>query len=219
MPKRTPGKSPTSCSSRSRGRPKDPAKRRAILLAAKRLFTAGGLARTSMEAVASEAGVSKITVYSHFCNKEALFRETVMAKCGEHWPDELFDVSAELPLQMRLTRIGVGFLGLVYSPKVLSMYRLLVSQSAEHNRFGQLFWEAGPDRTMRRLAELLLAAGKRGLLQVPDPRTSAAHFFSLLKGEHHIRTLVGAAGALNARAQKRHVDEVVALFLRAHGAH
>ena len=46
------------------GRPKDLAKRRAILDAAKILFLSKGYANTSMDAVATEAGVSKLTVYS-----------------------------------------------------------------------------------------------------------------------------------------------------------
>lgn len=201
---------------RSRGRPKDPAKHDAIIKAATRLFTELGLSGTSMEAVAAEAGVSKITVYSHFGNKEALFEETVLRKCGEHWPDELFDVCSSLPLEERLQQIGLGFLGLVYSPDVLSMYRLLISQSAQPTRFGELFWGAGPERTMSRLADLLRAADQRGQLRVPEPRRSAAHFFSLLKGEHHIKTLVGATEVASQSAISEHVDDVVKLFVQAH---
>ena len=55
------------------GRPKDMAKRQAILDAAKTLFLTKGYASTSMDAVASLAGVSKLTVYSHFTDKETLF--------------------------------------------------------------------------------------------------------------------------------------------------
>src|SRR5690348_17437726 len=63
------------------GRPKDLEKRAAILEAAKRLFPQHGFEGTSMDAVAAEAGVSKLTVYSHFGGKEALFIETVRCKC------------------------------------------------------------------------------------------------------------------------------------------
>ena len=52
------------------GRPKDPAKRLAILEAAKRLFMQNGYDGSSMDAIAAEAGVSKLTVYSHFTDKE-----------------------------------------------------------------------------------------------------------------------------------------------------
>ena len=51
------------------GRPKDPGKRAAILDAAKRLFVSQGFERVSMDQIAAEAGVSKLTVYSHFGDK------------------------------------------------------------------------------------------------------------------------------------------------------
>ena len=70
----------------NRGRPKDPAKRAAILEAAKTLFLAGGFSGTSMDAVAKEAGVSKLTVYSHFSDKETLFSAAIEAKCQNMLP-------------------------------------------------------------------------------------------------------------------------------------
>ena len=58
------------------GRPKDPEKRNAILEAAMQLFPSRGYDGVSMDALAQAAGVSKLTVYSHFEDKEALFDAT-----------------------------------------------------------------------------------------------------------------------------------------------
>ena len=63
----------------SPGRPMDPEKRAAVLEAAKALFLARGYDGTSMDAVAQAAGVSKLTVYSHFQDKDTLFVEAVKA--------------------------------------------------------------------------------------------------------------------------------------------
>lgn len=199
-----------------RGRPKDLDKRMAILIAAKALFTAQGLSRTSMEGIAQAAGVSKLTVYSHFRNKEELFRQTIFAKCAEHWPDVLFDVQLRPPLRERLLGIGQGFLDLVNSQDVINMYRLLAAEAGSNGKFGRLFWEAGPERTMQRFSQVLEAAAREGEISLRDARRSAAHFFVLLKGEHHIRCLVGAGTPLEGEARRRHLDEVVDLFLRAH---
>ena len=46
-----------------------------ILAAARAEFFANGFSATSIEAVAARAGVSKVTVYSWFKNKENLFAE------------------------------------------------------------------------------------------------------------------------------------------------
>lgn len=204
--------------SAGRGRPKDPDKRAAILLAAKKLFTARGLQGTSMEGIAAQAGVSKLTVYSHFRSKDELFRETVFAKCSEHWPEVLFDVNARLSLRERLRLIGRGFLDLVNSEEVISMYRLMAAQAGASSRFGRLFWEFGPERTLERFAQVLEAAHEAGELQVPRARMAASHFFVLLKGEHHVKSLVGAAAPLEAARRQAHVEEVLDLFLRAYGA-
>ncbi len=69
------------------GRPKDLAKRAAILDAAKQMFTQHGFDGVSMDQIAAAAGVSKLTVYSHFGDKEALFVEAVRCLCEERMPD------------------------------------------------------------------------------------------------------------------------------------
>ena len=69
----------TAKKSQPPGRPKDLGKRDAILDAAKRLFATHGFDGTSMDAIAKTAEVSKLTVYSHFGDKESLFREVVAA--------------------------------------------------------------------------------------------------------------------------------------------
>jgi TetR/AcrR family transcriptional regulator, regulator of autoinduction and epiphytic fitness len=50
-----------------------PEKAKAILEGGMQEFLAHGYAATSMDRVAIAAGVSKATVYSHFCDKEGLF--------------------------------------------------------------------------------------------------------------------------------------------------
>ncbi len=68
------------------GRPKDLEKRAAILEAAKQLFVKQGFEGTSMDAIANKAGVSKLTVYSHYRDKETLFAAAVSSKCEEQMP-------------------------------------------------------------------------------------------------------------------------------------
>lgn len=62
--------------------------RRRITDAAVRLHTSVGPARTSIAAVAEEAGVTRLTVYRHFADLEAIF-EACMSHwaAGHPWPD------------------------------------------------------------------------------------------------------------------------------------
>ena len=88
----------------SPGRPKDLGKRAAILEAAKQLFSDQGFNGASMDQIAAEAGVSKLTVYSHFGDKEALFTAAVRAKCDEMLPDDLFQTLVLAPHQALIRR-------------------------------------------------------------------------------------------------------------------
>src|SRR5213594_3213211 len=60
-----------------RGRPRDPERVRRILEAAQRHFNEHGLERASLDAIAADAGVAKMTVYSNFGSKEGLFQVVV----------------------------------------------------------------------------------------------------------------------------------------------
>ena len=60
-----------------RGRPRDPERGRRILEAAQRHFNEHGLERANVDAIAADAGVSKMTVYNNFGSKEGLFQAVV----------------------------------------------------------------------------------------------------------------------------------------------
>ena len=70
-------RSPVPAPKPQRGRPRDPERVRRILEAAQRHFNEHGLERASVDAIAAEAGVSKMTVYSNFGSKEGLFQAVV----------------------------------------------------------------------------------------------------------------------------------------------
>ena len=94
------------------GRPKDLEKRAAILNVAKRLFTTQGFDGTSMDAIAAAAGVSKLTVYSHFQDKERLFAAAVECVCAEQMPAEIFMADLKGPIRKQLVTIAKAFFAL-----------------------------------------------------------------------------------------------------------
>lgn len=198
------------------GRPKDLAKRQAILEAAKDLFLANGYASTSMDAVATAAGVSKLTVYSHFNDKENLFAEAIIATCQAQLPGLIFELPEGVPLEQVLMKIGRGFQVLINSDHSVKLHRLIITQGPQDPKLGQMFFEAGPARVLRETEALLRLADERGMLRIANPSSAAEHFFCLLKGGANFRLLLGCAGPLEADAAEAHVREVVELFLRAY---
>lgn len=199
------------------GRPKDPAKRAALLEAAGRLFCEHGFEHTRLEAIARAAGVSKLTIYSHFGDKEGLFTAAVEARCQDQLPRNLFIASTALPLDLALRRIGLAFLDLVYSDQALRLTRMMAAQGGGSSRLAALYYAAGPKRVLEEMEGFLARAAARGVLALDDPALAAARFFVLLKGITHFRCLIGLEPPPSARARSRHVVDCVEWFLRAHG--
>lgn len=198
------------------GRPKDPAKRMAILDAAKRLFVLRGYDKSSMAAIAAEAGVSKLTLYSHFADKEALFVAAIQSKCEEQLPSLFLEPNQHSPIRDALLKIGHGFYALVNSQEAIALKRLMVAQAGENPSLVRLFYEAGPQQVENSMEKLLASAHQNGTLHAPQPRRAAEHFFSLIMGVHHYRLLAGIERPQSAAAIDRHVNEVVTMFLRLH---
>jgi TetR/AcrR family transcriptional repressor of mexJK operon len=208
--KTTPGKSAGP------GRPKDPGKRAAILDAAKRMFVSHGFERVSMDQIASEAGVSKLTVYSHFGDKESLFGEAVRAHCEQGMPTSLFVAEPETPLRERLTTIGNAFFSMIMTPEAIAGHRILCSPQVATSAMPAVFWEAGPQRVQQSFADLLEGRVAAGELEIDDCQRAASQFFTLLKGEPHAHAVFGycCGGKVDSPAQ--HVASVIDLFLRAY---
>lgn len=125
------------------GRPKDLAKRQAILDAAKNLFLSNGYANTSMDAVASAAGVSKLTVYSHFNDKERLFSAAVVAKCEEQLPTLFFELPDGIPIEQVLLNIARRFHLLINSDESVNLHRLIMALGSQDPKLSQIFSKPG----------------------------------------------------------------------------
>lgn len=198
------------------GRPKDAGKRAAILDAARRLFVSLGFERVSMDQIAAEAGVSKLTVYSHFGDKESLFGEAVRAHCEQGMPTSLFDAQPGTPVRERLLAIGHAFFAMVMTPEAIAGHRILCSPQVTSTGLPTVFWEAGPQRVQAAFAALLERRAASGELEVDDADLAAAQFFTLLKGEPHMQAVFGYCCSKRSPDAEKHVVSAVDFFLRAY---
>lgn len=200
------------------GRPKSQKKRLAILAAAKRLFLQAGFDGTSVEQIAAAAGVSKLTVYSHFKDKEGLFFTAIEEQCREQLPDNVFAIPRAIPVEQALGEIGRRFHALLASDDSIALHRMMIGDARNAERLGPLFWNAGAARVLAGLETFLKAAAARGELAIADPREAASQFLVLLKGEINLRMLCGPSGCLHGDDVDAYVDAVVRLFLRAYAS-
>jgi len=201
------------------GRPKDLGKRAAILEAAKRMFTRLGFDGASMDQIAAEAGVSKLTVYSHFGDKETLFGAAVKSHCETGLPPSLFEARPDIPLRERLLAVARAFYGMITSPEAIAGHRMLCTPQLAGTPLSRLFWEAGPDRVQNAFATLLERRIASGELDI-EPRPEAIHraatqFCVLLKGEPHAMLVFGC-GDVDPADTEAHLAASVDMFLRAY---
>ena len=153
---------PSSAVTRS-GRPKDNAKRGAIIAAAKNLFGRQAFELVTMEAVAAQAAVSKMTVYSHFRDKETLF-ETIVSTTADEMIGALSAPECGNDLRQRLTALGLAFLGVILGSDVCAMAHTLPGTLRSNRALAVRFYAAGPGRVRSALAAIISAAAERGEL-------------------------------------------------------
>lgn len=199
-----------------RGRPRDPERLKRVLDAATGQFIEHGFARASVEAIAKLSGVSKVTIYSYFPTKEALF-EAAVGSCTDV-------VFASLPPgsldpnnpEAALTMIGTSFLKLVRSDGVVGAFRMMFAAAGEHVDACTAFYREGPAKLIRQVADYLRAANAAGSLSIPSPDEAADQFLAIFHGGAHIRVMLGLDKPDDSEDANQ-VRSNVALFIRAFG--
>jgi TetR/AcrR family transcriptional repressor of mexJK operon len=195
-----------------RGRPLDTEKHERILAAATEAFLQGGFDGTSMDLVARRAGVSKVTVYTHFHSKEALFGAIVDGLAGRlvQRIDEL--AVGDLPPGAALRQFGRKYLELALAASSIALHRVVVAESARIPALGPLIFEHGPAQVVASLANFL---ARREELRVADPRLAAEQFLGMVLGHGQLRLLLNARPAAEVRGNIANVvDHAVEIFLR-----
>jgi len=177
---------------------------------------ASGYGAASMDQIASEAGVSKQTVYSHFGAKDALFEEIVSSKCetllgadGMNWSQ---DDSPEVVL-FESARV---FLEVVLHRESITLYRTILAECGRFPELAEAFYRAGPKRASERLAGYLGNMATRGALQIDDPKSAAGLFFAMLRGNLYLQCILALRETPDDEEIAREARMVSAAFIRAH---
>jgi TetR/AcrR family transcriptional repressor of mexJK operon len=196
-------------------------KRSAIVRAALELFVRDGFDRTSVDAIAEAAGVSKRTIYNHYGDKESLFLSVV----GDTY-DAMIGLVEEL-MEKYLTDVPDGQVeqNIVEFSQALALFA--AARSSERSAIIRLIMTEAPHFPALRavqmrprsitgaIAERLVILDARGLLEVPDPEEAANHLFALTMGQMNNRSLFGAL-SLSDEDITRMATSGARAFLRAY---
>jgi len=190
-------------------------KRASILAAARELFLTDGFDRSSVDAVAAKAQVSKRTVYDYFGDKRALLLAVLEATAQSLMDSVHLAISENLTefddLEMALVNFTVQIATTTMgSSDYSALWRLVSSESPHLPELPDQMDTAPEEAVAERLAEF----GRRGLLEVPDPRLAADHFIALAFSPIFRNQRLGRN--LDSDRDDRLLVEGVRAFLRAY---
>ncbi len=201
------------------GRPRDMDKGRAILDAGWGLFLERGVEATPIEAIAARAGVSKVTLYTHYPDKAALFRAAVEREMERIEVAQQLQTSDGHPGMVadQLRQFGFGIMAFLTSKPAIDFYSVVAGDLRRHQDLARAFYDLGPGRTRQNLAGLIAAAVDRGELTAVDPTHAAEELFGMWQGFTNFQLALGVDIAAIREGMHERVARAVGVFLRLYG--
>lgn len=193
-------------------------RRTEILDVAREVFLEQGYAAASMSAIAARLGGSKGTLYNYFQSKEQLFRAHIERECALSAEQIFSSVDDGRPIDVVLRDLARRYVARLSSEEKLRNVRGVIAEAGRDSEIGQIFYEAGPQRGVQRLAEIVKRADGEGQLSAPDPMTAAHQFLALCQGRIYKRRLFNVGGDPTPEEIEAEADAVIRTFMAAYGA-
>jgi TetR/AcrR family transcriptional regulator, mexJK operon transcriptional repressor len=191
----------------------------AIAQAALRLFLRDGYERTSVDAIAAEAGVSKRTIYNRYTDKENLFRSVlqdmftdmmaVFRRIADAHLTDVTDVESSLTAFLREATVT-----LTMAVDRIALMRLILTEAPYFPAL--LRQERGNEGMHATLARVLGRLADAGKLAITNPDEASEHLFALTLGRASERSMFGG-GKLSDAEIDRIVTGGVRVFMCAYG--
>lgn len=190
-----------------------------LLDAAQAVFTRGGYARATMDAIARAAGTTRKTLYARHAGKAEMLSAVVArlldralaAMRPTAWPG--------LAAPEGLRRLATELVELTVEDDVAALNRLILSEATHVPELGRLFvdlHERAVDAVARQLDAWRVRGELPGLPADADAGVAAALFVEMTCSLPRLRAVLGIPMPRGERAA--HVDHAVELFLAACGA-
>jgi AcrR family transcriptional regulator len=169
-----------------------------------------------MDKVAQRAKISKLSIYRHFENKEALFSAAIAAHCHQFAPQTIIE-GVDGSAEDQLMAVGAALLHTLLSPDVRSVEAMILADKTNQTALSQLHYEAGHAYVVAQIADLLRQLHAKAVLNVPDALRSARLFSALIKG-CDLLTIVrfDESRAQDNNEIESYCRSAVAMFIAAH---
>ncbi|WP_271206867.1 TetR/AcrR family transcriptional regulator [Vibrio cholerae] len=188
-------------------------KRTQILNAASSLFLKQGYT-VSMDMIAKQAGVSKQTLYSHFCSKDKLFETCITEKCNHSGIDWELEADLRTPDEV-LRDFCWHFHCMLVDEEVMITVKNAIKYSSSHPEIARIYLEQGPARTTNLLVSYIKQQIALGVFTKCDnPLYSATQILLMIHGRKVYWDFFGIDSGENERQQREYINSCVDLFLR-----
>jgi TetR/AcrR family transcriptional repressor of mexJK operon len=201
---------------RRAGRPRDKEKRDSILEAGWAEFLNRGVGAASLESIAREARVSRVTLYRQFPDKSALF-EAAMRREMDRLRNSQSPLTPETTLKSGLVAFGLSLMRYLTSPEVIGFYSVLAGDLRRYPDLARAFYDLGPGVTHGNLSAILGAAQQRGELRADSPEEAAEQLIGLWQGLSNFRLAMNVDTEELIEKLEHRVERAVEVFLAAYG--
>lgn len=151
------------------------------------LFVAQGYAATSLVDIAKGAGVATRTIYQHFGDKEAMFREVIFARDTEAILQPPV-VEAGETLFDALCRLADYAHAVTFRERSIGLMRLMIAESNRFPDFMRSVVNTIYGRFHQNISKMFVSLASAGLIPADDHRRSAELFADLILGASPIMT-------------------------------
>jgi TetR/AcrR family transcriptional regulator, mexJK operon transcriptional repressor len=168
-------------------------RKRRVMEVATDMFVARGYAATTLLDIAREAGVATRTLYQHFGDKEAIFREVIFARDTAVPAAPVLEEGEDLVAALR--KAARYSCELAMRPAAIQLMRLMIAESA---RFPELMSKVATtifSRFTGNISRLFQQLADRGFIPDGDHDRSAELFVDLILGNRTVMVYFGWASA------------------------
>lgn len=194
-----------------------PEKQRQILLGAARVFAQDGYEGASMSRIASEAGVSKGTLYNYFDGKAELFCAFIEHECSRTLAAMFAEPDPKISIEAALHGIGTRIVDKLHSEAGLVVYRIVISEAPKFPALARFFYESGPARMLEVMTRWLESEIARGRLRIADPTFAAHQFFILCQTRVSLQRRLHLVKSVPEDEREQVVRAAVQMFLNTYG--
>lgn len=195
------------------GRPVDRSKDEAIFIAARELLFGQGIQSFTMEAVATNAAVSKATLYSRFSNREQLLQAVVQYEASTLAADLQNGLHSNLNLYDTLMTFSVRLLEFSLDPAYQNLLRTLPYSPDISAELLQQIYQQGPEHIHQQLTAWVMNAQQAGLLHSCSAESTDL-FCGMLMGMNWVKISYNQPIDNSPEAIKQQAEKAVNIFLQ-----